>query len=191
MNYETEFKVVELILASDLETRGADAFSLSILKMERQIRRIFTHLIYQCPEMDGSEIWPLINALADNKKIYFRHFIEGINSIYPKTVEEIYGNNYQETKSKIDSALNIRNKLFHGQLTGENLSRGDLIEIICHIGCWCSALANAFQHEIGYDGFARDSYQKSSKPEMFKDIRWPFTDIEEYSDFLVELQKRA
>ncbi len=191
MKYETEFKVIDLILASDYETRGVDAFSLCIIKMERQIRRVFTHIVYQCPNLSTNEIVPLIDALANNKNIYFRHFIEGINSIHPKSVEEMFGDNYQEEKSKIDSALEKRNKLFHGQLTGENISRQDLIEFISHIRCWCSTCASYFQKNIGYDGFARKSYQKSCETEIFKDIKWPFKNVKEYSEFLVELQKKA
>ena len=125
MNYEIEFEVVDLILNSDFETRGVDAFSLSLLKMERQMRRIFTHLVFQAPEMNEENISVLISTLADKRNIYFKHFILGINEIYFKEVRDICGEKFQEKWQKIDSALEIRNKIFHGQLTGNNLSRDD------------------------------------------------------------------
>jgi len=46
MDFDQEFGVVDLVLNSQFETRGVDAFTLSLVKVERQIRRIFTHLIY-------------------------------------------------------------------------------------------------------------------------------------------------
>lgn len=97
MNFEAEFKVVDLILASEFETRGVDAFSLSILKMERQIRRIFTHIVFQHHVFKNADIQTLIDALASNKKIQFKHFIPAINLLYPKTVEAIYGENYSDS----------------------------------------------------------------------------------------------
>jgi hypothetical protein len=69
MNYEAEFAIVDLILASDFETRGVDAFSLCVLKMERQMRRLFTHLVYQCPDFNAGDVPELIKVLSGNKKI--------------------------------------------------------------------------------------------------------------------------
>ena len=184
MNFETEFKVVDLLLSSEFETRGVDAFSLSILKMERQIRRIFTHIVYQHNSFRNEDIQKLIDTLAGNKKIQFKHFIPAINLLYPKTVEAIYGENYSDSKNRIDAAEEIRNKIFHGQPTGMNLTRHELIEIVINIRCWCTNLATSFNQEIGYDGFVRDSYQKSTLPEAFKDITWTFNSVDGYSKFL-------
>ena len=44
-----EFRTVDLIVASSAETRGVDAFALSVIEAERQIRRLVTHLVYQFP----------------------------------------------------------------------------------------------------------------------------------------------
>ena len=46
-NFESEFEVIEYLLNSNNESRAIDSFSLSLLKIEKQIRKIFTHLIYQ------------------------------------------------------------------------------------------------------------------------------------------------
>jgi hypothetical protein len=46
---EAEFATVDLIIRSNAETRGVDAFALALLKAERQIRRLFIHLVYQFP----------------------------------------------------------------------------------------------------------------------------------------------
>jgi hypothetical protein len=189
MNYEAEFEIVDLILASDFETRGVDAFSLCVLKMERQMRRLFTHLIYQCPDFNAGDVPELIKVLSDNKKIYFRHFIAGIDSIYPKPVSDVYGATYQDSLGHIDKALGVRNKVFHGQLTGNGLSREQLLAMVSNIRCWSSTLATSFLWEYGYDGFARNSFQKSKRPETFKEITWPFSSTQEYEGYLGELSK--
>jgi hypothetical protein len=44
MSTEEEFATVSLILGSQAETRGVDAFALSLIKAERQIRKLVTHL---------------------------------------------------------------------------------------------------------------------------------------------------
>jgi hypothetical protein len=49
MSFQGEFQTVELIERSDAETRGVDAFALSLLKAERQLRRLFTYLVFQYP----------------------------------------------------------------------------------------------------------------------------------------------
>ena len=189
MNYEAEFAIVDLILASDFETRGVDAFSLCVLKMERQMRRLFTHLVYQCPDFNAGDVPELIKVLSDNKKIYFRHFIAGIDSIYSKTVSDIYGATYQDSLRNVEEALSVRNKVFHGQLTGNGLSREELLAMVLNIRCWCSTLAASFLSEYGYDGFARDSFQKSKHQEVFKEISWPFSGTQEYESYLGELSK--
>lgn len=189
MNYETEFEVVDLILDSKFETRGIDAFILSILKMERQIRRIFTYLVFQYQGFSNSDIDNLIITLSSNRNIYFKHFIIGIDNIYTKPIKEIYGPDYQSSFSSIEEVLKIRNKIFHGQLTGKNLSREDLVDKVTSIRFWCSKVADSFNLEIGYDGFARDSYQKSTNPYIFSQIQWPFDGIKKYSDFIERLSK--
>ena len=184
MNFDAEFKVVDLILASDFETRGVDAFSLSILKMERQIRKIFTHIVFQHKSFGNEDIQKLIDSLVENKIIQFKHFIPAINSLYPKTVEDIYGGNYTDSKNRVDDAEKIRNKIFHGQTTGRNLTRAELVGAVTNLRCWCANMATSFNREIGYDGFARDSYRKSALPEAFESVNWLFNSIEQYSVFL-------
>lgn len=189
MSYREEFKVVNLILKSDFETRGVDAFSLSILKMERQIRRIFTHICFQCPTFSTGDIEDLITALSENKNIYFNHFEIGINEIFPTSINNIFGPDYKEHRKQIDHSQTIRNKIFHGQLTGNKLSRPDMYDEVEKINFWCLRLAEFFENEISYDGFG-DSFHKSPKPEAFKNIEWPFNDIDQYKEFLKTLYSK-
>lgn len=47
MSVANEFRTVDIVLASDAETRGVDAFALSLIKAEKQARRLVTYLVYQ------------------------------------------------------------------------------------------------------------------------------------------------
>ena len=125
MTYEDEFSTAELIIDSDHETRGVDAFSLSFIKSETQIRKIFTHVIFQSDSFDETTIDKLIQILADNRKVYFSGFIRGFYGIYPVSIETIYGDSYKSDLEKIETIQKYRNKIFHGQLTGDSLSQND------------------------------------------------------------------
>lgn len=51
MSYTSEFETVDLILNSSCITKGVDAFALSLIKAERQMRKLFTFLVYQNPKL--------------------------------------------------------------------------------------------------------------------------------------------
>lgn len=56
MSFEQEFAVVRIIVDSQARTRGVDAFTLSIVKMERQIRRPITYLVFQCEAFGRGDV---------------------------------------------------------------------------------------------------------------------------------------
>ncbi len=175
MGFQEQFKTVDLLLNSTCETRGVDAFSLAVIKAERQIRRIFTHLLYQSSTFSESDIPQLKEVLASNRGVDFKGSINGFNALYPRTIEEIFGEQYQLSFSAMRESVKYRNKLFHGQLTGKHLTRNELYDVILNIEQWCSTLAEKTREELGYDGFARNSYQKSSMPEKFSNLKIDIT----------------
>ena len=190
MNCEQEFKPIDVLLDSDAETRAIDSFILSLIKAERQMRRIFTYLVYQYPCFKFNDINPLINILAENLNVYFEGFINGFNKIYPKTVEEIFGINYQSSFDKLMDAKRYRNKIFHGQLTGKKLSRKGLELIIIDIRSWCSNLADKMNSEIGYDGFGRNSFRKSQYEINQRFIIKKINNRDDYKKFIKKYMER-
>lgn len=76
MDFKQDFATVDLILDSTIKTRGVDAFILSLIKAEKQMRRIFTFLIYQHPSYTCANFLELRKALADNKGVYFEGFVK-------------------------------------------------------------------------------------------------------------------
>ena len=68
---------MDAVLACSAESRGVAAFALSVIKAERQIRKLFTHLVFQAPAFDSADIQNLRKVLADNRDVYFEGFIAG------------------------------------------------------------------------------------------------------------------
>lgn len=188
MNYEQDFGTVNLILNSNFETRGVDAFALSLIKAEKQMRRIFTYLIFQNPSFNSSHYLELRKTLAANRQIYFEGFIKGFNLISSKDLSDIYGANYNNDIADLLDFAKDRNKIFHGQITANGLTRDDLINRVNHIKQWCKNLSEKIEVEIGYDGFG-DSLWKSTSGLTLKNLD-KFDTIDKYANFLrTELQR--
>ncbi|MBS1776456.1 MAG: hypothetical protein JSS64_09280 [Bacteroidetes bacterium] len=189
MSYDDEFATVEVLLRSNLETRAVDSFAISLMKVERQMRRIFTFLIFQHDNYkigDGAE---LRKILVENKDMYLKNFIQGIDLIFYKTVKQIYGLNYSNDYEQINSITLDRNKIFHGQITGKRLSREELIERIEFMKKWCKNIAEKFYEEVGYDGFGRNAYRKSPNKLSLKNLE-RFESFDQYKNLLKEIDRR-
>jgi hypothetical protein len=139
MNHMSEFTTVDAVLATHAETRGVDAFALSVIKAERQIRKLFTHLVFQAPSFGPADVQALRKALADNRDVYFEGFIAGWDALYSRPVSDLVGPEYQRLLARLKGATRHRN-IFHGQLTNSSLSSGDLLGFVADIRGWCSTL---------------------------------------------------
>jgi hypothetical protein len=179
-----EFATVDVILGSQAETRAVDAFSLAVIKTERQARKLFTHLIYQFPAFGPADFSNLRNALAANRRVYFKGFVAGIDALYPRSVEDLVGSEYRRLRKGVDEATDHRNKIFHGQLTTYLLSREELIDFVEDLRSWCEALAKGASAEFGYDGFGRNSLHKSALPNLSSRYRVQMNSIADYTAFI-------
>ncbi|NOT65380.1 MAG: hypothetical protein HOP06_05005 [Methylotenera sp.] len=184
MNFKEEFAAVDLILESKLETRGVDAFALSLIKSERQMRRLFTHLVFQSKAFNTADINALKNTLAKNPKVYFKELEIGFNHISKFSTIDLIGEEYTSLNKDLEKSKKYRNKIFHGQLTDQNLSRDDLLKLVKNIRRWCELLATNSLDKIGYDGFIRNSFQKS-KGKIYQDIlKYEFSSVVDYKVFI-------
>jgi hypothetical protein len=184
MGYADEFVTVDLIIDSTAETRGVDAFALSLIKAERQLRKLFTHLVYQCPPFLNGDIADLREALTDNKDVYFNGFIRGFDALYRRSLRDLIGAEYDHLRARFDEATKIRDKIFHGQLTPRYLSTEDLLGYVDDIRRWCKTLSEAALVEFAYDGFAHDSFRKSSVPDLCTRLKQQFASVAEYEEFI-------
>jgi hypothetical protein len=186
-NIDDEFSTIDTLLASEAQTRGVDTFVLALIKAERQMRKLFTYLVFQSPAFSTRDIKALRNALAA-RRLYFRDFVSAWNKLYTRPLEEVVGPDCNRLRSVLDEAIEFRNKIFHGQLTTKYLSREDLIAYVAQIRCWCRALAAGSQLEIGYDGFERNSFRKSNSP-LTDRLVAKVTSIQDYDLLLKEMEK--
>lgn len=184
MSANQEFDTVDLIVNSTSETRGVDAFALSVIKAERQLRKLFTHLVFQFPCFGSSDIGALHDALANNKRIYFSEIENCINALCSSTVEKMVGADYSRLRKRVEEAIECRNKIFHGQLTQRFLAREDLLGFVQDIRGWCDALTEGAVSHIGYDGFARNSFRKSASRDLSANFKVQFSRVDDYAQFL-------
>jgi len=94
------------------------------------------------------------------------------------------GTEYQRLWQRFEDFRKIRNKVFHGQITSNGLDRSQLEKNIDDIRLWCCALASSATQEFGYDGFARNSFQKSSIPHLSTRLRVSIQSVKEYAEFI-------
>jgi len=183
VSYSDEFKTVDLITDSPAETRGVDAFALSLIKAERQIRRLFTFLVYQFSCFHQAHVSQLRDTLG-SEKVYFEGFECGFNTLFSRTAEDLVGPQYARLRPRMKDAIDFRNKIFHGQLTSKYLSGDDLFALVADIRTWCEALAIAGNSTIGYDGFARNSFRKSPITDLSKNYKVEFMSVADYAHFI-------
>lgn len=190
MSYQEEFVTVDLILSSSASTRGVDAFALSLIKAEKQLRKLFTHLVFQFPCFNTQDIDQLRETLVKNKKVYLGGFEEGIDSLFTCTVKDLVGEDYAQLKARIDDATNYRNKIFHGQLTDFYLNRGELLSLVADIQRWCKLLSGGATTHIGYDGFSRNSFQKSKIDGLSQRFKIQFNNLNDYEKFIEAMERK-
>ena len=66
-NIDDEFSTIDTLLASEAQTRGVDAFALALIKAERQMRKLFTYLVFQSPAFSAHDIKALqMSSLPDD-----------------------------------------------------------------------------------------------------------------------------
>lgn len=185
MGFEQEFAVVDIVLNSGARTMGVDALTLSIVKMERQIRRLFTYLVYQSNAFGRADVLALRAALEERRDAYFPGFITGIDALVRFSVADLVGNEYAALRKELKAVNNVRNKLFHGQLTKHSLRQEQLLIMVGHIRRWCELLASGAQNETKYDGFDGNSFRKGPI-DFGQKYRRNLMSIDDYKQFIRE-----
>jgi hypothetical protein len=190
MNVDEEFKTVDAVIASKADTYSVDAFALSLIKSERQARKLFTHLVYQYPVFTRADVPTLRATLEANRRVYFAGVIAGFDALYPQSIETLVGREYRRLKPRLDEASGHRNKIFHGQLTAQSLSRQDLLSFVSDIRTWCGELARGALREFGYDGFGRNSFKKSAIPDVWRRFKVELKNVGDYEAFIRQHMQR-
>lgn len=183
MSYAQEFQTVDLLLGSQYDTRGVDAFALSLIKAERQLRRLVTYLVFQFPCFRRSDDEQLRDVLA-SKIVYFDGLESGFDALYRRSIRDLIGSDYDKLRARLSEAHRHRNKIFHGQITAEYLSRQELLGYVCDIRSWCKGIARAALSEFRYDGFGRNSFRKSEIDDLSTRFKLQFSNVRDYEKFI-------
>lgn len=166
---EQEFETVDLILKSGARTKNVDAFCLTWIKFERQLRKLTGNILYQAtafPASDRMAKEAMRAALLAKSNIKHDHFIGGIRKLTGHTMKDIIGDKHKELRKAVNQAYVFRNKIIHGQQTGQNLDGSLLASSQSDLREWCEILAKEGMARFGYDGFGRDSLRKTKRADI-------------------------
>ncbi|MER9414065.1 hypothetical protein [Mesorhizobium sp. M0589] len=186
-NLDDEFRPVDEILKSDHRTKGVDAFTLTYLRAERQVRKLFTHLVFQSEAFDLGNRRQLRQTLYQAPDVSFKKLADGIQRLSGVSVADMVGAEFDRLFNVLRVAKQYRDKLFHGQLPDQYLSTETFIELEANIRTWCRLLAAGAEREIGYDGFP-DSHCKRHRPEIVKRVTGHLPNLGAYEDLLRRLR---
>jgi len=128
--------------------------------------------------------------LAANRFVYFDGVLGGFELLSPLSLRELVGQEHDRLRDRLRVFSKHRDKIFHGQLTEEGLSRDRLLEDLAEIRLWCRSLAAGATRELGYDGFGRNSFRKASIPGLEERLRFRIGSLEEYAEFICHHMER-
>ena len=185
---KTEFATVEAIWDTDGETRRVDALVLSWVKYEKQLRRLFSFFVFQHPKITANTLDAVILAFADNRNLYPETFISGIKALGVTPLPKLLGNSHAQLWSEITRIKKYRNKLMHGQLTGQGIKSPQLERDVIHIINWISAVAQAADAAFGYDGLRRNTYVAAKASANLHVQNYPFSTPTELKAWLSKLK---
>jgi hypothetical protein len=184
---EVEFATLEAIWHSAAETRRVDAMVLAWIKYEKQLRRLFCFLVFQHPRIGAGDIDQVIAVMAANRKLYPDTFIKGIDALGPLTVRQLLGSQYGPLSAQIRRIKDYRNKLIHGQVTGQKITSKQLEKDVLWIIQWVHNLATSADSVFGYDGLRRNTYRAAKSGPLNSAQTYPFSNTRQFKSWLNKL----
>jgi len=185
-----EFATVETVWHSTGKTRRVDALMLSWVKYEKQLRRLFCFFVFQHPKIGADKIDQVITVLAKNQKLYPDAFISGIEKLGVTSVPDLLGPRYAGLSREMARIKKYRNKLIHGQITGQGIKSPQLERDVLLIVEWVGCLATAAENTFGYDGLKRNTYRVARSASEIAVGKYPFTTPAELKTWLSGLTKK-
>jgi hypothetical protein len=186
-----EFATVDTLWHSTAKTRRVDALMLSWVKYEKQLRRLFCFFVFQHPKIDAAKIDQVIAVLAENRNLYPETFIAGIEALGVTSVPDLLGLHYAKLWREMTRIKSYRNKLMHGQITGQGIKSPQLERDVLWIIEWVSCLAKEAEHAFGYDGLRRNTYSVARSTSKIPVGKYPFTTPAELKTWLSGLTKKC
>ena len=188
---KAEFATVEAIWNTQAETRRVDALALSWVKYEKQLRRLFSFFVFQHTNIIADNLDDTIAAFAGNSKLYPETFIAGIEALGLKSLPQMLGEDHGKLWPEIERIKDYRNKIMHGQLTGQKIQSPQIERDVIVLVDWISAVANSADAEFGYDGLKRNTYKIAKSHPSVHVQDFPFSSTDELKTWLVKLAKKS
>lgn len=187
---QVEFATVEALWHSSAKTRRVDSLMLSWVKYEKQLRRLFCFFVFQHPALSKQRD-QVIAVLAENRNLYPETFIAGIEGLRLTSVPDLLAERYGQLWREISRIKKYRNKLMHGQITGQNIQSRQLERDVLWIIDWIGSLATAAESAFGYDGLQRNTYIVARSTAKIAAVNFPFNTPEELNAWLSKLVIRS
>lgn len=182
-----EFATVAALWDTNARTRTVDCLILSWVKYEKQLRRLFTHLVCGHQTFTEDQVGDIIDEIVQHNRLYGKHFIKGLAELgHP--VSELVGNAHDGMQAKLSDIEKFRNKIFHGQITGHSLDREALEKAVATIIEWMEALATGAADAIGYDGLSSSAAKRKGAHGHGHDL--PFKTPDEFRKWFEALAPR-
>lgn len=178
-----EFLTVEMIWHSSGSTRRVDALLLSWIKFEKQLRKLFCFLVYQHPDITRVNITDIMAAMAGNRDLNPSTLQDCIAALGVTPVPTLVGGNHGLLKKELARIKKYRNKLMHGQISGQGIKSVQLERDVLLIIDWMSNLADGSDQQFGYDGLRRDTFQQAKKAKVVVQ-NFPFHDAATFDAWL-------
>jgi hypothetical protein len=185
---KVEFATVEAVWYSGAETRRVDALLLSWVKYEKQLRRLFSFFVFQHPKITADKIDSIISAFAANRNLKPETFISGIKSLGLTPLPKLLGDSHTKLWPEITRIKKYRNKIMHGQHTGQGITSSQLEQDVIILINWISSLAQAAHDAYGYDGVKRNTYVAAKQRATLSVEKYPFSTPAELKNWLATLK---
>ncbi len=181
---KSEFATVEALWASEGTTRRVDALLLCWVKYEKQLRRLFSFLVCQHPKFTEKTIESIVSVMVENNKLYSEHFERGIKALGVLSVPQLIGGNHKALSIELTRIRKYRNKLMHGQITGQKISSYQIEKDVVLLISWISELGTGAKQEFGYDGIQRNTFREAKAASKIAVSNFPFTNATEFKAWL-------
>ncbi len=184
---QPEFATVEAIWNTTGKTRRVDALVLSWVKYEKQLRRLFSFFVYQHPKITETTLDYVIEAFVVNRNLNPETFITGIKELGVTPLPTLLGSTYIKLWPEIKRIKKYRNKIMHGQITGQGLTSVKIERDVIFIINWIATLADKANAAYGYDGLRRNTYVAAKSSANIHVKNYPFETTSELKEWLSNL----
>jgi hypothetical protein len=116
-------------------------------------------------------------------------FVRGIDVLSTRSLREIVGSEYDGFMGDIERIRIYRNKLMHGQITGQKISSRQLEKDIRRLEAWITAVARGCNAAFGYDGLARNTFRKARAADTRLVTSYPFSTVSTFGKWLSTLRR--